>query len=99
MAERIIVWSENAKFELKEIFEYFNFRNKSKIYSLKLNKKIQSELKLLIQNPEIGKKTDAINVRGILIENYFIFYQINEIHLVILSVWDTRQNSENLKYL
>ena len=99
MAERIIVWSENSKFELKEIFEYFNYRNKSKIYSSKINKKIQSELKLLLQNPEIGKKTDTINVRGLLIENYYIFYQINEIHLVILSVWDTRQNPENLKYL
>lgn len=96
MAERIIVWSENARFELKEIFEYFNFRNKSKIYSFKLNRIIQTELKLLIQNPEIGKKTESDNVRGLLIENYFIFFEINEIHLVILSVWDTRQNHENL---
>ena len=98
MAKRIIVWSENAKFELREIFEYFNFRNKSKTYSLKLNKIIQTELNLLIQNPEIGKKTELVNVRGLLIQNYFIFYEINELHLIIHSVWDTRQNPENLKY-
>ncbi len=97
MAERIIIWSENAKFELKEIFEYFNFRNKSKIYSLKLNKTIQSELNLLIQNPEIGIKTEVINVRGLMLK-IIMFYQINEIHLVILSVRDTRQYPENLKY-
>ncbi|MBC7642600.1 MAG: type II toxin-antitoxin system RelE/ParE family toxin [Flavobacterium sp.] len=73
MAERIIVWSENAKFELKEIFDYFNFRNKIKVYSLKLHRIIQVDLKLLLQNPEIGKKTEALNVRGLLIENYFFF--------------------------
>ncbi|WP_395053430.1 type II toxin-antitoxin system RelE/ParE family toxin [Flavobacterium sp.] len=97
MAERIIVWSENAKFELREIFKYFNFGNKSKIYSLKLNRLIQTELKLLLQNPEIGKITNTLNVRGLFIENYYIFYEINQKHIVILSVWDTRQNPERLK--
>ena len=97
MAERIIVWSESAKFELREIFEYFNFRNKSKIYSLKLNRLIQTELKLLLQNPEIGKITNTLNIRGLFIENYYIFYEINLKHIVILSVWDTRQNPERLK--
>ncbi len=97
MAERIIVWSENAKFELREIFEYFNFRNKSKIYSLKLNRLIQTELKLLLQNPEIGKITNTLNIRGLFIENYYIFYEINQKHIVILSVWDIRQNPERLK--
>lgn len=98
MASRRIVWSETAKLELKDIFEYFNFRNKSKLYSLKLNTLIHTELKILLQQPTIGKKTDAINVRGLLIENYFIFYEINEIHIIILSVWDTRQNPKRLKY-
>jgi toxin YoeB len=84
---------------LKTIFEYYNFRNKSKIYSLKLNTLIQTELKALLNQTNIGKKTDLINVRGLLIENYFIFYEINEIHILILSVWDTRQNPKRLKYL
>jgi addiction module RelE/StbE family toxin len=98
MASRRIVWSETAKLELKDIYEYFNFRNKSKLYSLKLNTLIHTELKILLQQPTIGKKTDLINVRGLLIENYFIFYEINEIHVIILSVWDTRQNPKRLKY-
>ncbi len=38
MAKRVIIWSENAKQELRSIFEYFNFRNKNKSYSLKLNR-------------------------------------------------------------
>nr|WP_315257311.1 type II toxin-antitoxin system RelE/ParE family toxin [uncultured Flavobacterium sp.] len=98
MAARRIVWTTPAKLQLKAIFEYFNFRNKSKLYSLKLNRLIQTELKILLQQPTIGKKTDSINVRGLLIENYYIFYEINETHIIILSVWDTRQNPKRLKY-
>lgn len=98
MAKRIIVWTSSAKLQLRAIFEYFNFRNKSKLYSLKLNTLIQNELKIVLQQPNIGKKTDSINVRGLLIGNYYIFYEINETHIIILSVWDTRQNPKRLKY-
>ena len=98
MVTRRIVWSTSAKLVLKTIFEYFNFKNKSKIYSLKLNTLIQTELKKLLHQPNIGKKTDFINVRGLLIENYYIFYEINETHIIILSVWDTRQDPKRLKY-
>jgi plasmid stabilization system protein ParE len=98
MVARRIVWTSPAKIQLKSIFEYFNFRNKSKSYSLKLNILIQTELKTLLQQPNIGKKTDSINVRGLLVENYYIFYEINETHIIILSVWDTRQDPKRLKY-
>jgi plasmid stabilization system protein ParE len=98
MVARRIVWTSSAKLQLKTIFEYFNFRNKSKLYSLKLNTRIQIELKTILQQPNIGKKTDSINVRGLLIENYYVFYEINETHIVILSVWDTRQDPKRLKY-
>ena len=98
MVARRIIWTTSAKIQLQEIFEYFNFRNKSKLYSIKLNTIIQTEIKKLLQLQEIGKKTNAVNVRGLLVENYFIFYEINEIHIIILSVWDTRQNPERLKH-
>lgn len=98
MVARKIVWTALAKLQLQEIFEYFNHRNKSNIYSLKLNRKIQSELKLLQQQANIEKKTNMINVRGLLIENYYVFHEIQEHHIVILSVRDTRQNPESLKF-
>jgi toxin YoeB len=86
MAERIIVWSSKAKLDLKNLFEFYNHRNKSKIYSLKLHRKIQKEIQLLIQQPEIGKKTNKIGVRGLLVDNHFIFYEIFEKHIVIFAV-------------
>jgi toxin YoeB len=98
MAERVIVWTSTAKLELKLIFDFFNDRNKSKTYSLKLHRKIQTELNLLIKQPYIGKKTNEINVRGILVENYILFYELNDNVIVILSVWDTRQNPDKLMF-
>lgn len=86
MVARRIIWTATAKLQLQEIFEYFNFRNKSKTYSLKLNRIIQSEIKSLLLQSNIGKKTDAINVRGLLIENYYVFYQINQKYIIILSL-------------
>jgi plasmid stabilization system protein ParE len=97
MVARRIVWTSTAKSQLIDILEFFNFRNKSNLCSKKLNKQFQTELKLLILQPNIGKKTTKINVRGLLIENYFIFYEINEKHIVILSVWNTKQNPDRLK--
>jgi toxin YoeB len=96
MAERIIIWTSTAKLELKFILEYYNLRNKNKKYSQKLLKTIQVEIKLLILQPFIGKKTDTINVRGLLVENFIIYYEINENHIIILSVWDSRQNPTSL---
>lgn len=98
MAKRIIIWSKIAKIQLKEILEYFNFRNKSKLYSLKLNRLIQSELNILRDYPYIGNETNSNNIRALFVENYFIFYEIDEIHILILSVWDTRQSPERLKF-
>jgi toxin YoeB len=97
MAKRIIVWSEDAKSELKNILEFYSYKNKSKTHSKNLYKKIQSELNLLIKQPAIGKKTDLINIRGLIIDNHIIYYEVNENHIIILSVWDTRQNPNRLK--
>ena len=98
MVKRIIIWSDHAKTELKIILKFFNFRNKSKTYSNHLSNLFKREVKILINHPFIGTKTDTLNVRSFLIENYFVFYEITDIQIIILSVWDTRQNPESSTY-
>lgn len=98
MASRRIIWTETAKFELKNILEFYAFRNKSKTYSFKLYNKIQSELKLLIKHPNIGKKTNQLNVRALLIEDHFLFYEIKETNINILSVRNSKQNPDRTKH-
>ncbi len=97
MARRKITWTKTAIFEKKEILEYWFNRNKSKTYSLKLNRLFMAELKALSLNPEIGKKTKFENIRARIIRDYLLFYEILENELVVLSIWDSRRNPEKLK--
>lgn len=96
MAKKKIVWASNAKTQLLEILEYFIIRNKSNSYSIKLHKIFKSQIALLVTKPEIGKKSSIDNVRGLIIEDYIVFYEINDKHIVILSIWDCRQNPNKL---
>lgn len=96
MVKRVI-WSPRAQEERKEILDYWFKRNKSKTYSRKLNRLFKEAINLIIDYPEIGKRTDLENIRAKIIRDYIMFYEINDDELFILSIWDTRQNPENLE--
>lgn len=97
MVKRKLIWSHIAKLKLFELLEYFNGRNNSTKYSQKLYTKIVREVSVLTKHPEIGIKTDVDDVRCLIIDNYMIFYEKNETFIIIHTIWDTRQNPENLK--
>ena len=81
-----------------KFFEYFAKRNKSKTYSIKLHKKIKSEILITLKQPNIGKQTDVLNIRGLIIENYIVFYELLDTNIIILNIWDCRENPENLNF-
>ncbi len=97
MVKRKIVWSNRAKIKLFDILDFYNERNKSKTYSKKLYKRFKKELLLLKKQPEIGIKTDLDNVRGLIVEDFILFYEIYPEMIVVHTVWDCRQNPESLK--
>lgn len=45
----------------------------------------------------MGKTTSQKNIRMYIITNYLMFYEILESHILILTIWDTRQNPARLK--
>ena len=96
MAKRI-VWSEKAQNDRKNILRYWAERNKSKIYSKKLNDIFKSAIKIIKDHPNIGKRTDFPEVRAKIVRDYYIFYQEAKEEIYILRVWDIRQNPDNLK--
>ncbi|MEA3448353.1 MAG: type II toxin-antitoxin system RelE/ParE family toxin [Bacteroidota bacterium] len=96
MAKRKIVWSHRAKIKLFEILDYYAKRNKSIIYSDKLYKKIKYETSLLIKQPEMGTQTDLKSVRGLIVDKYILFYEITTNMIIIHTVWDCRQNPDDL---
>lgn len=97
MAKRKIIWSKRSSIRLFEILEFYTNRNKSPRYSAKLYKRFIKELSLLNKHPDIGIKTDFENIRGLIIEDFIIFYEISSENIVVHTIWDCRQNPENLK--
>ena len=96
MAARKINWTKEANLERKEILDYWIFRNKSKTYSIKLNKLFISTLRQLSENPKIGRKTDFENVRVKIVRDYLLFYDFDASQIKVLSLWDGRREKINL---
>jgi toxin YoeB len=95
MAKRKITWTKKANSERKEILEYWIDRNKSKTFSIKLNRLIIENLRLIMSKPEIGKKTELENVRIRIIRDYLLIYEMKENEIIVLSIWDGRRNPKN----
>ena len=92
-----IIWTVRAQNDRKEILEYWNTRNKSNLYSKKLNGMIKESLVLIAKYPLIGKLTSKRNVRVKVLRDYLIIYEVLTKEIVLLTIWDCRQNPEDLK--
>lgn len=96
MAKLKIIWSHRAEIKLFNILEFYSERNKSRSYAKKLYQRLNKELKILLKHPGIGIKTDIESVRGLIIDDYILFYELLNEVIVIHAIWDCRQNPDNL---
>jgi toxin YoeB len=94
---RQIVWTEKAQANRIALLSYWNKRNKSTQYSQKLNELLRESLLIISKHPFIGRSTDKENVRVKVLKGYLIFYEITVREIVVLLIWDCRQNPEDFK--
>ena len=97
MAKRKIVWSNVARIKLFNILEFYAQRNRSKAYAAKLHLRFNKELKVLLRHPEIGLKTEVEGVRGLIVEDYILFYEYANETLIVHTLWDCHQNPADLR--
>ena len=96
MAKLKIIWSHRAEIKLFKILEFYSERKKSSSYSKKLYQRLNKELKILLKQPDIGLKTEVESIRGLIIDDYILFYElVNEV-IVIHTISDCRQNPDDL---
>jgi plasmid stabilization system protein ParE len=95
MAKRKIVWSNRAKIRLYAILDFYIKRNKSKVYSIKLQKLISKEVNLLLKQPDLGLKTSEQTTWGLIIQDYIVYYEITDDKIIIHTIWDCRQNPDD----
>ncbi len=94
MADKKIVWSTRAGLELKQILEFYNVRNGSTAYSLRITNEVDYLLKILSKNELVGRLTSNKHTRVIPMKAYLIFYEVNENTVEIVSFWDNRQDNQ-----
>ena len=92
-----IIWSNKAKIKLFKILQFYAERNKSNSFSIKLYQRINKEIRKLRDHPNIGINTDSEMIKALIVDNYLIYYEFTNEYIVIHTIWDSRQNPENLK--
>jgi toxin YoeB len=91
---RQIIWTKRAQKERTDILKFWKEHNQSITFSRKLNDLIKDSLTLISCHPFIGKPSVKENVRIKVLRNYLIIYEITPTEIVVLSIWDNRQNPE-----
>ncbi len=90
-------WTERAFLHIEEILHYWEDRNGSRTYSVKLYDKVQSTLELLSFYPESGKKTDNQRLSKKIVKDYYLYYTFNEATLTVIGIIDMRRDPKYLK--
>jgi len=96
MAGRKIVWSHFASIKLFRVLDFYTDRNKSTSYSEKIYKQFLQDLSLLDKHPEMGIKTNHENIRGLIVGNFILFYEVTSDKIIVHTLWDSRQNPDDL---
>lgn len=96
---REIIWTRNAQIEQLAIFEYWTLRTKSKRYSGKLRRVFKTAAKQIQQYPFSGISTTvAQDIRLKIAGHFLLFYKIEPDRVLILSIFDSRRNPEDLPF-
>jgi toxin YoeB len=97
MAKKV-VWSLRAQNDRKKIFSYWNKRNKSNNYSIRLNRLFIEATKAISDYPKIGKITERENIRIKIVRDYLIVYKELENKIEVLTIFRSHQNPAKLKF-
>ncbi len=89
---RKITWTLASLESRKEIFDYWNKRNKSSIFSKKLRNLFNEHLLIVADYPLSSEKITKPDIRKRLVRDFYILYNITDTEIIVLDVWDTRQN-------
>jgi plasmid stabilization system protein ParE len=94
---RQVVWSKRAQNDRKEILQFWTEKTQSTTYSKKLDSVFKAVVKTLKTFPHLGKPTNDFTARAKVVKDYLLIYEATDHEIIILTIWDTRQDPEKLK--
>jgi plasmid stabilization system protein ParE len=93
-----IVWTAKAANDKISILKYWIHHNKSTLYSIKLNDIIDEAVEFLAIYPLAGKMLfPEDNIRVKIVKDYWLLYTVENSCIVVLRLWDARQNPKKIK--
>lgn len=95
MAEQIVL-SLNAEKDRLSILEYYNESTGNNIYSIKLFNTLADAFETISHFPYSGKKYKRKDHFVFTVKYCNVIYKVENDLIVILHIWDTRQNPKNL---
>ncbi len=90
-----VIFTERAEKERLSILEYYYKETGSTTIPAKIYQQFNRVIENIQIFPESGKKLKNNNY-GFIISHYKIVYKIENESLIILHIWDTRQNPKKL---
>lgn len=96
MAKRTVVWTETATRQRKEILKYWVKRNGTTTYAEKLIKLTAEQIKVILSNPKLFKKTNFPDTHVSALGHFSIFYKYTKNLVIITAFWDNRQDPKKL---
>jgi plasmid stabilization system protein ParE len=96
MAERIVVWTETATRQRREILKYWVTRNGTTTYAERLIKLTARQIKIISKNPFSFKKADYPDTHVSAMGHFSVFYKITSEKIIITAFWDNRQDPKKL---
>lgn len=96
MAKRIVVWTETAARQRREILKYWVKRNGTTLYAEKLIKLTTKRIKVILSNPRLFKRVDFSDTHVSVMGHFSIFYKVTKDTLIITAFWDNRQDPKKL---
>ena len=91
-----VTWTKTARFQRRQVLEYWEKRNGNKNYSRKISGWIRERVLIIKAYHYIGKPTNYGDARVFVKGDYSIFYRVAENRIFILSFWDNRQDPDKL---
>lgn len=91
MSKTKVVWTDEAKRELKAIKNYY--KPKSAQSAKNIISDILNATRAIHFTQQFQRENDDSIHRRIIVRNYKILYRIESQHILIVSIFDTRQDS------
>ena len=94
--KREIRWTSTANQQYLNVLEYWNQRNKSTAFSIKLADLVTEHLKKISSHPFASKASKYPDTRVTSLGHYSIYYKVFDSQILLTAFWDNRRDPKKL---